>query len=372
MYHTMTKLYAWQQDNWPNFTYDTSQLQKLEQQFSHLSTFAIGFQSALPKSKKDEMRIMFLSNEALGTSKIEGEILDRASLQSSVQRYFELKPPISKNHPKESGIAKMMVDLYQHYDEPLSHTMLFNWHRMVTNGRQDLEVIGGYRSGSLPMQIVSGPIGNHQVFYEAPPSKIVPGEMDVFITWFNGLSQHLPPIIRAGICHIYFERIHPFEDGNGRIGRALVEKSLAQSISQPTFIAISRTILKSRKDYYAAFEYDQKSNEINHWLNYFGNIIIDAQKHTIESMKFLVNKTSFYDQYANQLNERQHKLLNRIFQEDIKGFTGGVSVKNYMSINKNISRLTANRDLNSLVDKGIMKRIGDRKSTRYWLVDSIY
>ncbi len=193
--------------------------------------------------------------------------------------------------------------------------------------------------------------------------------MGAFITWFNGISQQLSPIIRAGICHIYFERIHPFENGNGRVGRVLIEKSLAQSIGRPTFIAVSQTILKSRKDYYAAFEHDQRSSEITNWLNYFGNTIIEAQKFTIESMEFLIKKTHFYDQYASQLNERQHKLLRRIFQENFKGFTGGVSVKNYMSINKQTSRATANRDLNDLVAKGIMKRTGERKTTRYWLVD---
>lgn len=365
MCHPMSRLYSWQLDDWPNFSYNASELQELEQQFLYLSGVVAGVEKAVGKNEKAEIVLTFLSNEALKTSEIEGELLDRESVQSSIQSYFEEKTPRSKNFPRENGIAKMMVDLFLRFDVPLSHEMLFEWHRMLMNGRTDLEAIGQYRFSSEPMKIVSGEMGNYQVHYEAPPSKSVFDEMDAFILWFNK-SQELSPLIRAGIAHLYFERIHPFEDGNGRIGRVLIQKSLAQSMGHPLFIALSQIMLNSRDDYYAAFQYDKGSNEITNWLNYCGKTIVEAQNSTLESIQFIIRKTHFYDRYASQLNERQHKLIRRIFQEDVKGFTGGVSVKNYRTITS-ASASTANRDLNSLVAKGIMKRTGDRKTTRYWL-----
>ncbi len=364
----MTNLYSWQQSDWRDFSFDAAQLAGFEAQFLHFSGVAVGIQKALSQAEKEQIKITLLSDEALGTAEIEGEILDRASVQSSIQRYFNLKAAIDKNRPRENGIAQMMVDLYRHFDAPLSHNMLFAWHQMLMNGRTDLEAIGTYRFHNEPMQLVSGHIGKTTVHYQAPPSEAVQGEMDIFIDWFNTRSKQLSPLIRAGIVHAYFELIHPFEDGNGRIGRALVEKCLAQSLGQPTFIAVSQTMLHARRAYYAAFETVNKSNELTGWLHYFCQTIIEAQQFTIASIELFIQKAHFFERYESVLNTRQQKLLRRIFQENLKGFTGGVSVKNYISITKT-SPATANRDLNDLVAKGILVRTGQRKATRYWLVD---
>ena len=169
----------------------------------------------------------------------------------------------------------------------------------------------------------------------------------------------MSPLIRAGIAHLYFELIHPFEDGNGRVGRALIEKSLAQSLGKPTFIAISQTMLNGRKAYYSALEDANKSNDLTDWLKYFCETIIEAQKYTIKSIEFFIHKAHFLNRYRDDLNPRQEKLIHRIFKEVPAGFEGGISVKNYITITKT-SPATANRDLNDLVAKGHKEgHIGD-------------
>jgi Fic family protein len=200
-----------------------------------------------------------MSEEAVTTSAIEGEVLDRASVQSSILRQLGLASPDKRRvMPAEQGIAEMMVDLYQSFSRQLSDEMLFEWHRMVTSGRKDLGDIGRYRTGREPMQIISGPIGAPTVHFEAPPSKRVPAEMKRFISWFNrtapGGKEPLPAITRAGTAHLYFESIHPFEDGNGRIGRAIAEKAMTQSFGQPVLVALATTILAHQKSYYEALE----------------------------------------------------------------------------------------------------------------------
>ena len=216
-----------------------------------------------------------------------------------------------------------MVDLYQEFQSPLSHATLFNWHTMLTNGRRDLNDIGRYRTHQEPMQIVSGPIHSPKIHYEAPPSTQVMAEMDKFINWFNattpdGISP-LPALVRAGIAHLYFESIHPFEDGNGRIGRAIAEKALAQCLGQPTLIAIAHIIEQNKKAYYAALEQANKNNEITAWLIYFADTVLSAQIYTQIRLEFLINKAKFYDRLRGQLNIRQEKVLSRMFREGPEG-----------------------------------------------------
>jgi Fic family protein len=362
----MTLDYAWQQDDWRDFTWDVTAYTHFERQFLHDSGIVVGLRKALSADDSEAVKITFLSDEGLNTAEIEGEYLDRDSLQSSVQRYFQFKTPLSKNRPRENGMAQMMVDLYLQFDAALTHEMLFAWHQMLLNGRTDVEAVGAYRLHTEPMRIVSSQVDGVRIHYEAPPSEQVHEEMALFIAWFNASRDTLPPLVRAGMAHAYFELIHPFEDGNGRIGRALIEKALAQSAGQPTLIAVSQTIQVDRKAYYQALSSVNRSNDFSIWLNYFCQMVLTAQQFTIDSISFLIAKVRFFDQYASQLNARQLKMVQRIFQEGLKGFTGGVSVKNYIAVT-DTSPATANRDLNDLVAKGIMKRSGKLKSTRYWL-----
>ncbi len=361
----MAQPYSWQQAGWRNFSYEASFFTDAERQFIYQSGISIGIQKSLSVDDREAIKIASLSDEALNTSEIEGEYLDRDSLQSSIQRYFQLKKPHPNSNPRENGIANMMVDMHLTFDEPLTHDKLFAWHAMVMNGRTDVEAVGQYRFHDEPMQIMSARLDEPRVHYEAPPSENIAEEMQAFVEWFNQSKGKLPSLVRAGIAHAYFELIHPFEDGNGRIGRTLIEKVLAQSFGQPTLIAVSQTIQNHKRAYYEALATVNRSTDFTQWLRYFCDMILEAQQYTIASINFLIDRARFFDNYASQLNARQLKMVNRIFAEKLTGFKGGVSVKNYISVTKT-SPATANRDLNDLVAKGIMERTGQFKSTRYW------
>src|SRR5947199_7996566 len=264
-----------------------------------------------------------MSTEAVTTSEIEGEILDRASVQSSLRKQLGLATDERRVRPAERGIAEMMVELYRSFADPLSEEMLFHWHRMTMSGSRNLRDVGRYRTGAEPMQVVSGRIGEPRVHFEAPPSARVPSEMERFIAWSNrtapGRDEPLPALTRAGIAHLYFETIHPFEDGNGRIGRAISGKTLAQGLGQPTLTALAETILARRKNYYEALEAANKENEITQWLVYFANTILEAQRVTLARVEFSVAKAKFYERHRDQFNERQEKVIARMFREGIDG-----------------------------------------------------
>lgn len=221
----------WQHKNWPNFTYDAAALSEYESQFLHKAGIMHGSLKHITEDDKESLRVQLISEEAYKTSEIEGEILDRDSLQSSIRKHFGLKTDNRKIPAAEQGIAEMLVDLYKTYDAPLDSQRLFLWHEMLTNGRRDLQDMGRYRTHTEPMQIVSGSLHEPEVHFEAPPSKIVPDEMEAFIDWFNGQGAKLPILLRSGIAHIWFESIHPFEDGNGRIAAPYRKKRFPKAWS---------------------------------------------------------------------------------------------------------------------------------------------
>jgi Fic family protein len=220
------------------------------------------------------------------------------------------------------------------------------------------------------MQVVSGGIGQERVHFEAPPSERVGKEMDGFIAWFNDSASDgptpLPGLTRAGIAHLYFESIHPFEDGNGRIGRALSEKALAQTLGQPSLIALAYTIERARKAYYDGLERSSADNAITPWLVYFAETILEAQRNTLRRVDFYIAKTKFFERLKGQLNARQEKALARMLREGIDGFKGGISAENYIAITR-ASRASATRDLQDLVTKGALTRTGERRHARYHL-----
>lgn len=360
----------WQQVDWPDFSYDASRIDAFEKRLLLDAGLLFGAFKHLDDEDKRQLTIELISNEALKTSEIEGEHLDRDSLQSSIRRQFGLTADNRKISAAEQGIAEVMVDLYRDFDIPLSHALLFEWHKMLTNGRRDLNDIGRYRTHSEPMQIVSGAIYAPKVHFETPPSSQMMPEMEQFITWFNDTAPEgktpLPALLRAGITHLYFVSIHPFEDGNGRIGRAIAEKALAQCLGQPTLIAIAYTIERNKKAYYLALEQANRWNEITPWLTYFATLVLNAQSYTAAWIEFLINKTKLYDRLRGQLNPRQEKVLERMFREGPDGFIGGLSAEKYIGIT-GAPRATATRDLQDLVSKGALLRHGERKHTRYLL-----
>jgi Fic family protein len=360
----------WQDPDWPNFVWDRNRLLAAEQQFLVGGGVLVGTVKHLGSEDRDQLTIEAMSSEAVTTAEIEGETLDRASVQSSLRKQLGLTADNRRVRPAEQGIAEMMVDLYRSFGTSLSDATIFAWHRMLVSGRRDLNDVARYRTGGEPMQVVSGAIHEPKVHFEAPPSSQVAAEMARFIAWFNrtgpGGEKPLPPVTRAGIAHLYFESIHPFEDGNGRIGRALSEKALAQSLGQPTLTALATTILARRKSYYDALEAANKGNEITDWLSWFAGIAIEAQRRTVAMVEFLIDKTKLLDRLGSQLNERQKKALLRMFREGPEGFKGGLSASNYSTIT-GASPATATRDLADLVARGALTRVGERRHARYHL-----
>ncbi len=360
----------WQQDDWPRFRFDKSTLEEREAKFLLHGGLLLGALLHIGDNDKSALTVDLISNEALKTSEIEGEYLNRESVQSSIRRNLGLDTDARRIPPAEQGIADMMMDLYRSFAEPLTHETMFRWHGMLTAGRRDLKNIGAYRTHDEPMQIISGPIGNPKIHFEAPPSAAVEREMEGFVYWFNNTAPHgntaLPALTRTGIAHLYFATIHPFEDGNGRIARALAEKALSQALGQPTLIALSQTIQKNKNSYYEALNQSSRDNEITAWLGYFADTVLQAQNTTQCMIDFLIQKTKLYDRVKSQLNQRQEKALARIFHEGVEGFKGGLSAENYISIT-GAARATATRDLQDLVGKGVLIRTGALKSTRYHL-----
>ena len=308
-----------------------------------------------------------MSLEALDTSMIEGERLDRDSVQSSIRQQLGLATGHKQVSPAEAGISEMMVTLCRSLVEPLCHDALFAWHRMIMRNRHDLSSIGCYRTHTEAMQIASR---SGKVHFEGPPSHQVPAEMERFLEWFQRTapkgSHPLPAVTRAGLAHLWFESIHPFEDGNGRIGRAIAEKALAQGASTPVLTAVAGTLLKRRKDYYQALESASRTLEITDWLLWFASVAIESQRHSLAHIEFILNKTRLLDLVSCQLNPRQEKAVLRMLAAGPDGFTGGMSAGQYMGITGTL-QATTTRDLDSLVKMGVLNRTGERKATRYHL-----
>ncbi|WP_312530408.1 Fic family protein [Paracoccus sp. (in: a-proteobacteria)] len=360
----------WTQSDWPNFRYDRAALEPLEQRFLLSSGEILGAVRHVSGDACDQLRIDLLSEEAMRSSAIEGEILDRSSVQSSLRRQFGLMTEGAATKPREQGVAELMADVYSGFGAPLLDETLFRWHSMLLSHDRRLETVGAYRRHDDAMQIVSGRAERPTIHFEAPPSFKVAGEMQVFLEWFNRSvpqgDMPVPGLTRAGLGHLWFESIHPFEDGNGRLGRALAEKSLAQSLGQPSLIALAYTIERDRKTYYDQLEVNQRRLDVTEWLIWFAETVLKAQQVTLERVGFFISKAKFYDSFRDRLNPRQAKVLERVFREGPAGFTGGLSAENYIAIT-GTSRATTTRDLHDLVEMGALRRSGERRHTRYYL-----
>jgi len=363
--------WSWQKADWPNFHFSTEKLTEREAVFLKQSGVIVGTVRHLPENERMPLVVDLMSTEALKTSEIEGDILDRDSVQSSLHHQFGLQTDARRVEPAEQGIAQMLSDLYRHFADPLSEQTLFQWHGWLMQGRNDLSAVGEYRRHAEPMQVISGPVHAPKVHFEAPPSSAVPKEMGAFYKWFNetgpGGPRSLPTITRAGLAHLHFECIHPFEDGNGRIGRAISEKALAQGAGQPSLTALSLMIQRRRTDYYRQLEAANKVLDADPWLEWFADLVLAAQDYTIQWVDYLFEKTKLLDRLRGQINVRQEKALLRMMREGPEGFRGGLSASNYMSIT-GAPAATARRDLTHLVELGALKRSGQLKSTRYWLI----
>lgn len=360
----------WELPDWPDFRYEKSRLESREARFLHSAGLIAGLIRHLDAGAGEQLRIELMGNEAVQTSAIEGEILDRESVRASLRRQLGLQADTRPIPPAEQGIAEMMVDLYRTFDRPLDHPALYRWHGMLMRARPDIRDIGRYRTHKEPMQVISSRLDRLEVHFVAPPSTRVPDEMERFIGWFNRTGPQgaslLPPVTRAGMAHLRFVTLHPFEDGNGRIGRALAEKALSQAVGHPALLGLADAIKSRQREYYRALQAANRTNEITSWLAWFGDTVVAAQKSTQDRVEFLIEKAKLLGRLRDRLNPRQEKALLRMFEEGPGGFKGGMSAEKYIRIT-GASRATATRDLHDLVEKGALVRRGELKHTRYFL-----
>lgn len=361
--------YNWQQEDWPHFSYNPEEIDALILEFSEKIGRIGGLLDALPEGLQTDTLIDIMVSEAIKTSEIEGEYLSRPDVMSSIRNHLGLNKHIEQiKDQRAAGIAELMICLRDEWNKPLSQTMLFNWHRLLMRGSTRVHP-GAWRTHQEPMQVISGPIGSATVHFEACPSAQVPDEMKRFIKWFNdtapgGNAAIRWAPVRAAIAHLYFETIHPFEDGNGRIGRALAEKALSEGIGRPILLSLSQSIEQARAGYYKSLKQGQRSNEITPWIVWFTRTLIHAQKEVEEKIEFTLKKTRLFSRVQNRLNERQLNVLRRMLKEGPKGFKGGMTAKKYIAIT-GAAKATATRDLQELVLAGVFIPSGGGRSVSY-------
>ncbi len=362
-------MYNWEHKNWNKFTYNEKVVDKYAQKIAENFGELNGMQKTFDLPKLQEAIIRIMISEAQKTSEIEGEMLSRQDLMSSIKNRLGLS--LKKERVKDKraeNVAMLMIQLRADFRAKLSESLIKRWHSLLFQGSKYINA-GKYRRGKEPMQIVSGAVGREKVHYEAPPSERVAKEMKRFVSWYNTFKtgDNIRKIIlKTAIAHLYFESIHPFEDGNGRIGRALIEKCLSESIGNHILIATATTIEKDKKQYYAALNKVSKTLQIDSWLLYFAKMLLEAQRNTIAIITFSIKKAHFFDRFKNELNERERKVVNKMFDAGEEGFKGGMTAKKYVSITKT-SKATATRDLQHLSQMGVLLAQGDGRGAHYLL-----
>jgi Fic family protein len=368
--------YNWQREDWPKFRYDSRVFQEDLYRYGEAIGRMAGEFPHLSAEQQQQATLEILVAEAIKTSAIEGEILNREDVMSSIRNNLKLNhPPVKVEDVRAQGISQLMVDVRQSFSQPMTEEKLFEWHRLLLFGVENSGhlLVGAWRRHPEPMQVVSGAYGKLKVHFEAPPSKDVPAEMQRFIGWFNRTAPGAPEAIvpgpvRAAIAHLYFETIHPFEDGNGRIGRAIAESALFQDLGRPALLSLSYAIEAQRKRYYDHLNQAQNSNEITPWISYFVKTLREAQAAAERQILFTLEKTKFFDRFKPMMNDRQQKAVARILKEGPARFEGGMNATKYMRITS-CSKATATRDLVDLREKGILKPLGaGGRSAAYDLV----
>ena len=360
-------VFNWQQTDWPNFRYDATAVEGDLLRFADQAGQVTGLLKGLSESDRTAALVQLMVAEAVKTSEIEGEYLSRPDVMSSVRHRMGLaEAPSGASDRASVGAGELMVAVRMSWDAALDEATLFAWHRILMRGNSRM-LAGAWRTHAEPMQVISGAVGKARLHFEAPPSAQVQVEMRRFIDWFNASRDSISAApVRAAVAHLYFESIHPFEDGNGRMGRALAEKALSQGLGRPATLSLSRTIEARRHAYYAAIEKAQRSNEITPWLRYFTETVLAAQRDAEVLVMFILNQTRFFDRYRNQLNPRQLRVVQRMFEAGPGDFEGGMNARKYVSLNR-VSKATATRDLQQLVACGAFRSVGGGRSARYEL-----
>ena len=365
------KRYIWQQDDWPQWAYDHERLAPVLAQVHLAQGHLMGRMRDLGLDLRDQAALRVLTEDVLKTSEIEGEILSPESVRSSIAR--RLGVDIGALAPADrhvDGVVDMVLDATQQHATALTTQRLFGWHAaLFPTGYSGLNQIrvGRWRDDAQgPMQVVSGPVHRQSVHFEAPAADRLDVEMGGFLSWFNGNNQD-DLVIKAGLAHLWFVTIHPFEDGNGRMARAVSDMVLARAEqSTQRFYSLSAQMQRERKDYYDLLEATQKGGlEVTAWLMWFLGCLLRAIQGADETMDQILSKARFWQRWAGlPFNERQIKLLNRL----LDGFDGKLTSSKWAAIAK-CSQDTALRDINDLLARGaLQKTAASGRSTSYELV----
>ena len=364
--------YIYEQKDWPKFEWRDDKLAALLADVRHRQGRLLGRMEALGFPLRTEAVLQTLTEDVIKSSEIEGEVLDKDQVRSSIAR--RLGMDVAGLVPADrdvEGVVEMMLDATQRYTEKLTDERLFGWHgALFPTGRSGLSriVTAVWRDDAQgPMQVVSGPIGRSKIHYEAPPAKMLNREMKAFLKWFE--TEHsIDPVLKAGVAHLWFVTIHPFEDGNGRIARAIADMALARSEDSPQrFYSMSAQIRAERNAYYGMLEAAQKGDlDITAWLTWFLECLGRAFNGADEIFDSVMRKARFWERHETTvLNERQRRVLNRI----LSPFEGKLTSSKYAKLAKT-SQDTAARDIADLVEKGVLLRdAGGGRSTSYSLVE---
>lgn len=366
--------YVWQQKKWPNLSWRYEDLAEQLGRTRLCQGKLISKVNAIGLASGEEARAEVLIEEAVKTSAIEGEQLDRQSVRSSVARHLGLPtaglPPPDR---RADGLVEVLLDATVYYEEPLTSERVKGWQAaLFPTGYSGLHriLVGDWR-GPEPMRVVSGPVGREVIHFEAPPSARVEMEMKNFLGWWKTSLGNVEGFIRAGVAHFRFVTIHPFEDGNGRIARALTDMALAQDERlDKRFYSFSSQIMAERGEYYDTLERSQRGDgDITEWLLWFLSCSERAINNSEKLVSRVLMKAAFWRKHAQTtISERQRKVINKLLDAGPGGFEGGLTTRKYVSLTE-VSRATAYREISDLVDKGVLNlRGGQGRSVSYDLV----
>jgi Fic family protein len=365
-------MHIWEFPSWPQFDWNEKRLVQYLAAARHAQGLLLGRMEALGFQLREEASLKTLTEDVLKSSEIEGEKLDPAQVRSSIAR--RLGMDVAGLVPADrhvEGIVEMMLDATRNFDQPLTKERLFAWHAsLFPTGRSGMTriIVGAWRDDkSGPMEVVSGPVGKERVHFTAPPADRLDAEVSAFLDWFNGDGQ-LDPVLKAGVAHLWFVTIHPFDDGNGRIARAVADMALTRAEkSRQRFYSMSSQIRQERNAYYESLEHTQMGPlDITDWLEWFLGCFSRAIGNAQEMLASVIAKARFWEKHATQpLNERQVKVLNRL----LDGFEGNMTTSKWASIAR-CSQDTAHRDILELIERSILKKNPSRgRSTSYSLAD---
>lgn len=357
-------MYNWHLPAWPHFTYDRKVVKEWISAYETNLAEYLRAAETIPDPELQSVYVATVVEEGVQSSSIEGEIIKRADVQSSLTNNLRFGPAgVNVADFRARGIADLMRAVLQDVEEPLTETRIKYWHETMFQGQRYPGIKGTYRDSQEPMRIVSSSLLSPTVHYEAPPSVLVPELMQGFIA---GQRTAIPAVLRAGIDHVHFESIHPFADGNGRIGRAIMERTLLQPIGGRPLLSISHAIRLERDGYYAALQQAQTGLDLTHWLDFYFMVLNISIELGRELTAFTFRKIHYFEQFGPDLNASQEKAILKMWAAGPTGFQGGMTAKKYSRITR-LSPATATRDLAYLTKIGALIRQGGGRSTHYVL-----